>query len=133
MAKLFFQPLTTSRTARDLSSSRFLRNQADRRIVLGAYADRHGRKATLLLTISLMTLGTAVMAPFRLMIRSERGRRDRDRRHECFKPLVGGEFGAQWRFWLNRTKPTAAFGKLALFQQSMTRPGDGFATIRIRC
>ncbi len=31
-------------------------------IVLGAYADRHGRKRTLLLTISLMTLGTAIMA-----------------------------------------------------------------------
>jgi len=31
-------------------------------IVLGAYADRHGRKKTLLLTISLMTLGTAIMA-----------------------------------------------------------------------
>src|SRR5581483_5568585 len=31
-------------------------------IVLGAYADRHGRKKTLLLTIGLMTLGTAIMA-----------------------------------------------------------------------
>src|SRR5262249_17560437 len=31
-------------------------------IVLGAYADRYGRKRTLLLTISLMTLGTAIMA-----------------------------------------------------------------------
>ena len=31
-------------------------------IVLGAYADRHGRKATLILTIGLMMLGTAVIA-----------------------------------------------------------------------
>ena len=31
-------------------------------LVLGAYADRHGRKTTLLLTIGLMTLGTAIMA-----------------------------------------------------------------------
>ena len=30
--------------------------------VLGAYADRHGRKTTLVLTIALMTLGTAIMA-----------------------------------------------------------------------
>jgi MFS transporter, MHS family, proline/betaine transporter len=31
-------------------------------IVLGAYADRHGRKATLILTIALMMLGTAIIA-----------------------------------------------------------------------
>jgi len=31
-------------------------------IVLGSYADRHGRKATLVLTIGLMMLGTAVIA-----------------------------------------------------------------------
>jgi MHS family proline/betaine transporter-like MFS transporter len=31
-------------------------------LVLGAYADRHGRKTTLVLTIALMTLGTAIMA-----------------------------------------------------------------------
>jgi MHS family proline/betaine transporter-like MFS transporter len=31
-------------------------------IVLGAHADRHGRKATLVLTIGLMMLGTAVIA-----------------------------------------------------------------------
>jgi MHS family proline/betaine transporter-like MFS transporter len=31
-------------------------------LVLGAYADRHGRKRTLVLTIGLMTLGTAIMA-----------------------------------------------------------------------
>jgi MHS family proline/betaine transporter-like MFS transporter len=31
-------------------------------IVLGAHADRHGRKKTLLLSIILMTLGTAIMA-----------------------------------------------------------------------
>ena len=31
-------------------------------IVLGAHADRYGRKRTLLLTISLMTFGTAIMA-----------------------------------------------------------------------
>lgn len=31
-------------------------------IVLGAYADRHGRKAALLLTISLMALGVAIIA-----------------------------------------------------------------------
>src|SRR6516165_10768414 len=31
-------------------------------IVLGGYADRHGRKATLVLTIGLMLLGTAVIA-----------------------------------------------------------------------
>jgi MFS transporter, MHS family, proline/betaine transporter len=31
-------------------------------IVLGAHADRHGRKATLILTIGLMMLGTAVIA-----------------------------------------------------------------------
>jgi MFS transporter, MHS family, proline/betaine transporter len=31
-------------------------------IVLGAYADRHGRKATLILTIGLMMFGTAVIA-----------------------------------------------------------------------
>jgi MFS transporter, MHS family, proline/betaine transporter len=30
--------------------------------VLGAYADRHGRKTALVLTIALMTLGTAIMA-----------------------------------------------------------------------
>ncbi len=31
-------------------------------VVLGAYADRHGRKATLILTIGLMMLGTAIIA-----------------------------------------------------------------------
>lgn len=31
-------------------------------IVLGGYADRHGRKATLILTIGLMMLGTAIIA-----------------------------------------------------------------------
>ena len=31
-------------------------------VVLGAYADRHGRKATLVLTIGLMLLGTVVIA-----------------------------------------------------------------------
>ena len=31
-------------------------------MVLGAYADRHGRKATLILTIGLMMLGTAIVA-----------------------------------------------------------------------
>src|ERR1700752_110832 len=31
-------------------------------IVLGAYADRHGRKASLLISIVLMTIGTAAIA-----------------------------------------------------------------------
>ena len=31
-------------------------------VVLGAYADRHGRKATLILTIGLMVLETAIIA-----------------------------------------------------------------------
>ncbi len=31
-------------------------------VVLGSYADRHGRKAALLLTVSLMMVGTAIIA-----------------------------------------------------------------------
>src|SRR6478736_2283971 len=31
-------------------------------IILGSYADRHGRKSTLVLTIGLMMVGTAVIA-----------------------------------------------------------------------
>ena len=64
MAKLFF-PTSNDITALLAIFAAFAIPFAVRpigAIVLGAYADRHGRKATLLITISLMTLGTAIMA-----------------------------------------------------------------------
>jgi MHS family proline/betaine transporter-like MFS transporter len=64
MAKLFF-PAANDVTALLATFAAFAIPFAIRpigAIVLGAHADRHGRKATLLLTISLMTFGTAIMA-----------------------------------------------------------------------
>jgi MHS family proline/betaine transporter-like MFS transporter len=64
MAKLFF-PASNGVTALLATFATFAIPFAIRpigAIVFGAYADRHGRKKTLLLTISLMTLGTAIMA-----------------------------------------------------------------------
>ena len=64
MAKLFF-PAANGTTALLATFATFAIPFAVRPIgavILGAYADRHGRKKTLLLTISLMTLATAIMA-----------------------------------------------------------------------
>ncbi|SDO71400.1 MFS transporter [Afipia sp. GAS231] len=64
MAKLFF-PASNDVTALLAVFAAFAIPFAVRpigAIILGAYADRHGRKKTLVLTISLMTLATAIMA-----------------------------------------------------------------------
>lgn len=64
MAKLFF-PAASGVTALLATFATFAIPFVVRPIgavILGAYADRHGRKKTLLLTIGLMTLGTAIMA-----------------------------------------------------------------------
>jgi MFS transporter, MHS family, proline/betaine transporter len=64
MAKLFF-PASNDFTALLAIFATFAIPFAFRpigAIVLGAYADRHGRKKTLLLSIALMTSGTAIMA-----------------------------------------------------------------------
>jgi len=64
MAKLFFPP-SNDITALLATFATFAIPFAVRpigAIMLGAYADRHGRKAALLVSIGLMTLGTATMA-----------------------------------------------------------------------
>ena len=134
MAKLFF-PASDDVTALLAIFATFAIPFAIRpigAIVLGAYADRHGRKATLLLTISLMTLGTAVMATVPtydsigawaavIVIGA--------RMLQAFS--VGGEFGAAVAFLVEQDKTQRGFlASWHYSSQSMTAVlATGFATI----
>lgn len=101
-------------------------------IVLGAYADRHGRKGTLLLTISLMTLGTAIMATVPtyesigawaavIVIAA--------RMLQAFS--VGGEYGAAVAFLVEQDDARRGFlASWHYSSQSMTAVlATGFATV----
>ncbi len=134
MAKLFF-PASDDVTALLAIFATFAIPFAIRpigAIVLGAYGDRHGRKTTLLLTISLMTLGTAIMATVPtydsigawaavIVIAA--------RMLQAFS--VGGEFGAAMAFLVEQDKSQRGFlASWHYSSQSMTAVlATGFATI----
>ena len=91
-------------------------------IVLGGYADRHGRKATLILTIGLMMLGTAIIAvtPTYASIGVLGSARDRDRTHD--PGILGGRRVRQRDRLPGRAKPAAAriFASWQLASQGLT-------------
>src|SRR5260221_10139898 len=134
MAKLFF-PASDDVTALLAIFATFAIPFAIRpigAIVLGAYGDRHGRKTTLLLTISLMTLGTAIMATVPtydsigawaavIVIAA--------RMLQAFS--VGGEYGAAVAFLVEQDENRRGFlASWHYSSQSMTAVlATGFATI----
>jgi MHS family proline/betaine transporter-like MFS transporter len=133
MAKLFF-PASNDITSLLATFATFVIPFALRpigAIVLGAYADRHGRKKTLLLSISLMTLGTAIMAVVPtyeaigawaavIVIAA--------RMLQAFS--VGGEYGAAVAFLVEQDGPRQGFmASWHYSSQSMTAVlATGFAT-----
>ncbi|HLH90244.1 MAG TPA: MFS transporter [Xanthobacteraceae bacterium] len=101
-------------------------------IILGAYADRHGRKKTLLLTIGMMTLGTAIMATVptyasigtwaaAIVVAA--------RMLQAFS--VGGEYGAAMAFLVEQDDARRGFlASWHYSSQSMTAVlATGFATL----
>lgn len=134
MAKLFF-PASNDVTALLAIFATFAIPFAVRpigAIVLGAYADRHGRKKTLLLSIGLMTLGTAIMAivptyasigawAAAIVIAA--------RMLQAFS--VGGEYGAAMAFLVEQDQARRGFlASWHYSSQSMTAVlATGFATV----